>query len=89
MSLGELLLNPQLAAVLQRGAGGLLRAQKAADERRPQGEDQSRVVMKFEEKRQLLQAICDRRERLFGQAAAKMKPAQKQALWEEVSEGVP
>ncbi|CAD5223069.1 unnamed protein product [Bursaphelenchus okinawaensis] len=47
-------------------------------------DDQSRVIMKFEEKRLLLQAICDRKEALFGPNAAKMKPAQKQALWEEV-----
>ncbi|KAI6213164.1 hypothetical protein M3Y94_00118300 [Aphelenchoides besseyi] len=47
-------------------------------------QDQSRVVMKFEEKRQLLQAILDRKDQLFGAVAAKMKPAIKQSLWEEV-----
>jgi hypothetical protein len=46
-------------------------------------DDQSRVVMKFEEKRQLLKAILDRKEQLFGPNAAKMKPTVKQQLWDD------
>lgn len=47
-------------------------------------DEQCRVVMKFEEKRQLLKAIRDRKDQLFGPNAAKMKPNVKQQLWDEV-----
>ncbi|KAI6220848.1 hypothetical protein M3Y99_01588400 [Aphelenchoides fujianensis] len=53
---------------------------KMADEH----SDQNRVVMKFEEKRVLLQAILDRKDQLFGAVASKMKPSVKQELWGDV-----
>lgn len=46
-------------------------------------DEQNRVVMKFEEKRQLLKAILDRKDQLFGPNAAKMKPTVKQQLWDD------
>jgi hypothetical protein len=57
------------------------------------------ILFRFEEKRQLLKAIRDRKDQLFGPNAAKMKPNVKQgnllgcnsgkfqpflALWDEV-----
>lgn len=79
------LATSSLASILeplqnQFGAGGVRSHPHQSNYK--MSDDQSRVVMKFEEKRVLLQAILDRRDSLFGPLAAKMKPAKKQALWE-------